>query len=150
MSSDTIREKLDAKIRHMIGIAEELIALAGEENRRLSSGRPVNIGDIVARKRELVTEFETWLKQINAQPNILTLASPEMSAALFRRNRELGEALAANTELLNRALTVSRRRTATIVRAIREARTLPAGYSDKAAYRPATSYPISIGAGCKA
>lgn len=135
MSSDTIREKLDARIRHMIGIAEELIELANEESRRLANARPVDIGDIVARKRELVVEFERWLKQIRAQPNILALASPEVSTALFRRNRELGEALAANTELLNKALKTSRRRTETIVRAIREARTLPAGYSDKAAYR---------------
>ncbi|WP_346908232.1 hypothetical protein [uncultured Roseibium sp.] len=150
MSSETIRDKLDAKIRYMIGIADELIALAGEENQRLAPGRPVKIDDIVARKRELVQEFETWLKQIHAQPTVLSLASPDLTSLLFRRNRELGEALAANTELLNRALKASRRRTATIVRAIREARTLPAGYSDKAAYRPAASYPISIGAGCKA
>ena len=150
MSSETIRDKLDAKIRYMIGIADELIALAGEENRRLAPGRPISIEDIVVRKRELVGEFETWLKQIRAQPNILSLATPDLTSQLFRRNRELGEALAANTELLNRALTTSRRRTATIVRAIREARTLPAGYSDKAAYRPTASYPISIGTSLKA
>lgn len=150
MDSAAFRQSLDAKIRYMTGVFDELIALAAEENRRLSSRPLVSIEDLVVRKRELTQELDSWIKTVRANPDILVKATPDVATEHLERNRQLAEALSENSQLLNKTLAASRRRTQTIIRAIREQRALPAGYAGNGQYRPAGNSPISIGSGYKA
>ena len=147
---NSMEQTVEARVRHIISVTEELIVLAGEENRRLSAGRPADLQDIVRRKHRLIRELEGWLNQTRAYPDILREVPPALGERLSSLTRDLAAALAENTALLNKALAATRRRTDTIVRAIRDARTLPAGYTVGGRQRTGALHPVSVGAGVKA
>ena len=89
-----MEQTIEDRVRHIISVTEELIALAAEENRRLMSGRSNNLQDIVIRKGCLIRVLEGWLNQTRAYPDVLSETPPSLHAKLSALTGELAEALA--------------------------------------------------------
>lgn len=137
--------KVESVIDNAIRVSEDLLAITEEENRRLASGRPATIDDLLECKRKLVGEMEAFLKQFKAQSNIFLLASPKKFTELQMSNERLTLALSSNSQNLVRALTASRRRVETIMRAIREKQAANTGYDNRGGYGATPSHPVSVG-----
>ncbi|WP_213216159.1 flagellar export chaperone FlgN [Roseibium polysiphoniae] len=137
--------KVEAIVDHAICVADDLIAVTEEENRRLTSGRPTSIEDLLERKQKLAAELELFLKKFRAQSNIFLLASPAKFTELQHRNEKLTTALAHNNQNLVRALTANRRRVKTIMRAIQDKQQSTARYGVNGQYNQNTPHPVSIG-----
>ncbi|MEP1865598.1 MAG: hypothetical protein ABJJ60_06560 [Lentilitoribacter sp.] len=137
--------KVEAIVDHAICVSDDLIAVTEEENRRLTSGRPTSIEDLLERKQKLASELEVFLKKFKAQSNIFLLASPGKFTELQLRNEKLTAALAHNNQNLVRALTANRRRVKTIMRAIQDKQQSTAKYGVNGQYSQATPHPLSIG-----
>ncbi|MTH97454.1 hypothetical protein [Roseibium sp. RKSG952] len=138
------------KARHALALTGELIALADDENRRLASMRPTGLMDIVARKGQMVKELEAWLTQTRVSPQILASLDDDLRAQLTDQTAVLKEKLAENTELLSRSLTVTRRRSQTIVQAVRDTRKMTAGYSGDGQENTVLKHSVSITGGFQA
>ncbi|WP_417694028.1 hypothetical protein [Roseibium sp.] len=136
--------QLDGSVMRMIGVATELTSLAIEETERLQAGKPEPIDDILLRKRELVDEYEKWIKTMARQQQILMHANPTLFEQLLQCNRELTDALSENKATLKKAMTVSKRRVETIMRAIREESTVPTAYANNGRYAANTAYASSL------
>jgi flagellar biosynthesis/type III secretory pathway chaperone len=133
--------KVEATVERAIQVAEDLYALTEEENRRLKSGRPATIDDLLERKQKLATELEAFLKSFKAQSNVFLLASPEKFTRLQHSNEKLTRALSENSQNLVRALTANRRR----VETIREKQAANTRYDKTGSYGSQPSGPLSIG-----
>ncbi len=151
MSTETDDNDVDDAVRHMIDMADELLTLTSDENRKLAVGLPASLDDIVFRKQELAAEFESLLGQVKIQQDLLVNADPDLTASLLERNRRLKDVLAENADRLRIAMAASKRRVDAIMRAIREENAPPTSYGKNGRYRVAgTSKPMSLGPGCKA
>ncbi|MCV0424225.1 MAG: hypothetical protein K5905_02025 [Roseibium sp.] len=137
--------KVEAVVDRAIKVAADLITLTEEENRRLTSGRPASIDDLLARKQILANELEAFLKKFKEQSNVFLLASPKKFTQLQLNNEKLTLALSRNSQHLTRALTANRRRVETIMRAIREKQNATARYGNNGQYSRQSSRPFSIG-----
>jgi|GEM_PF-2753163 len=137
--------KVEATVDRAIHVAEDLFAVTEEENRRLKSGRPATVDDLLERKQKLATELEAFLKSFKAQSNVFLLASPEKFTRLQHANEKLTRALSENSRNLIRALTANRRRVETIMRAIREKQAANTRYDKNGRYGSPPSGPLSIG-----
>lgn len=144
------REEINRRMLQMLDVVRGLIDLAQEENGRLKDTQPIDLTDILEKKRALIRELEGWLAQTRVQPAILALGSPELNHQLNALIQQLAPVLKENSDLLQKSLVVTKRRTQTIVRAIRETRKLPAGYSGNGNYQTAALRSYSIGNGVKA
>lgn len=136
--------KIDGSILHMIRVADELISVTTEESRRLQEETRPPIDDLLARKRELIGDYENWIKVFRTQKNVLLQASPVLFEELLERNRELSLCLAENTKQLEKALTSNRRRVDTIMQVIREDRKPPALYGGNGEYKDRGDGPVSL------
>ncbi|WP_319530763.1 hypothetical protein [uncultured Cohaesibacter sp.] len=103
-----------------IQVADEIIALAEEENRRLESGRPVSLEGLLVRKQKLVKEFSTFFKTYKSERAAMMLTSDSKFNALQERVQVLASSMMENASNLNRAVNANERRTNAIMRAIRE------------------------------
>ncbi|MEM9631282.1 MAG: flagellar export chaperone FlgN [Pseudomonadota bacterium] len=137
--------KVEAAVDHAINVAEDLISVAQEENRRLKSGRPSSIEDLLDRKQKLANELESFLKAFKAQSNVFLLASPKKFTQLQVSNERLTSVLSENSQNLTRALTANRRRVETIMRAIREKQNSSVPYGNNGRSSLSSPYPVSIG-----
>ena len=137
--------KVEAVVDHAIKVSADLIAVTEEENRRLTSGRPATIDDLLSRKQLLANELEAFLKKFKEQSNIFLLASPKKFTQLQLNNDKLTRALSQNSQHLTRALTANRRRVETIMRAIREKQNATVRYGNNGQYSQRPSRPFSIG-----
>ncbi|SHM38023.1 hypothetical protein [Roseibium suaedae] len=143
LSSATIA-KIDSSILHMISVADELISVTSEESRRLQEEAQPAIDDLLARKRELIHDYENWIKLFRTQKNVLLQASPMLFEELLERNRELSVCLAENNKHLEKAMTSNRRRVDTIMQVIREERKPPAVYGGNGQYKDRPAAPVSL------
>lgn len=137
--------KVESVVENAIRVSRDLLAVTEEENRRLTSGRPMSIDDLLERKRSLTGELEAFLKDFRAQSNVFLLASPRKFAELQASNDRLTRALSDNSQNLVRALTANRRRVETIMRAIREKQSANARYDNRGKYGGQPSQPLSLG-----
>lgn len=137
--------KVEAAVDHAINVAEDLISVAQEENRRLKSGRPCSIEDLLDRKQKLANELESFLKAFKAQSNVFLLASPKKFTQLQVSNERLTSVLSENSQNLTRALTANRRRVETIMRAIREKQSSSVPYGNNGRSNLTAPHPVSIG-----
>ena len=121
--------EVEAVIGNAIKVADELISVALEETKRLASGRPVQIQDLVERKERLATEFDTFLQKYKAEQHVFLIASERKFAELQEKTALLAQVLIQNTEQLKLAVTANERRVDTIIRAVREQQTAISPYS---------------------
>ncbi|QDG76091.1 flagellar export chaperone FlgN [Labrenzia sp. PHM005] len=142
--------EVEAAISNAIAVAEELISVTEEETRRLSSGRPEAIEELVARKKKLASDFEEFLQKYKAERNLFMLASDERFEALQVKTNHLAKILIENTDHLKRAMTANERRIETIMRAIREQQTSVSPYGANGVQRHQGQAPISMHTGHKA
>lgn len=126
--SDAMR--IEAAIDNAIEVADEIIKLASEENRRLESGRPVQLDDLLERKKRLVAEFSQFFRGFNEDREAFLYASDEKFNLLQDRVQSLAHIMFENADSLNKAVNANDRRIKTIMRAIRESQgqTAAAGY----------------------
>ncbi|MEM5582360.1 hypothetical protein WNZ15_07840 [Roseibium sp. AS2] len=137
--------RVEAAVDRAVQVSDELHTVTLEENRRLKSGRPTSIDDLMDRKRALVSELEAFLKSFKEQSNLFLLASPKKFTQLQVSNEKLASALSENSRNLVRALTANRRRVDTIMRAIRDKQSASARYDKTGRYGAKPSQPLSIG-----
>ena len=137
--------RVEIAVDRAIQVAEDLYAVTMEENRRLTSGRPASVDDLLERKQALASELEAFLKSFKAQSNLFLMASPGKFTQLQVSNEKLASALTENSRNLIRALTANRRRVETIMRAIREKQSPGARYDKTGRYGSGPSQPLSIG-----
>lgn len=137
--------RVEAAVDRAVQVSDELHTVTSEENRRLKSGRPTSIDDLMDRKRALVSELEAFLKSFKEQSNLFLLASPKKFTQLQVSNEKLASALSENSRNLVRALTANRRRVDTIMRAIRDKQSANARYDKTGRYGAKPSQPLSIG-----
>lgn len=136
--------QLDGSVMQMIGVATELTAIATQETERLQTGKQEPIDDLLLRKRELVEEYEKWIKTMAQQQQLLMHANPTLFNELLECNRTLTEALNENKASLKKAMTVSKRRVETIMRAIREESAMPTAYANNGRYASSSVYGNSL------
>ncbi len=144
--------ELDAAIRSMIIIADDLLLLMDRENRHLAAGMPVPLSDIVERKHELADEFKALVGDVRMQQAMISSASPDLASALLERGRKLNTALTENGTRLRKAIAASKHRVETIMRAIRQDSTRPSSYGGNGRYeQPSnTTRPVSLRPGKEA
>ncbi|AXS41585.1 hypothetical protein [Breoghania sp. L-A4] len=144
-------ETVDETVARMIDVADRLLALAHDENRRLAAGMTMPLDDIVAQKHELAEQFSRWMRQIKTQQLLLIQASPELATQLLERGRRLGQALSENAAELNKAMAASQRRVDAIMRVVREESKPPPVYGVNGRYAsPVVNRTVSLHPGCKA
>ncbi|MFD1697283.1 hypothetical protein [Roseibium aestuarii] len=136
--------QLDGSVMRMIGVATELTAVAEEENRRIEAGGKAEIEDLLLRKRELVGEYEKWIKAMAQQQQVLMHANPTLFSELLDCNRTLSKALAENKEVLKKAMTVNKRRVEVIMQAIRAESAAPTAYAKNGRFTAHSIYSTSL------
>jgi hypothetical protein len=115
-------------IGQLIGLIDELIALAVEENLLLAKGLPASLSKFTARKCELADEFERWVHGASATPLKFGGSNTEQQRALFERIQALKEAMDENIGRLGVAIDATRRRIEAVMCAIREDISVKAPY----------------------
>ncbi|WP_316858540.1 flagellar export chaperone FlgN [uncultured Cohaesibacter sp.] len=113
-------ERIEEAIDQAIKVADELIRVAGEENQRLESGRPVTLDDLLVRKQKLSSEFDAFFKQFKAEREAFLYASDDKFNALQDRVQILAQTFMENANNLSQAMSANERRINAIMRAIRD------------------------------
>ena len=142
--------EVEAVVGDAIRIADELIRVVEEENRRLEIGRPTTIEDLLERKGKLASQFEAFLDRYKAEQNVFLMASETRFVELQAKTHKLSEVLFRNTGNLQKALAANQRRIDTIMRAVREEQTSSSPYSANGRQTNTISFPVSMQSGFKA
>ncbi|SNY91750.1 FlgN protein [Cohaesibacter sp. ES.047] len=119
--------EIETAMDEAIKVADEIIELAAEENRRLESGRPVSLEGLLVRKQKLVSEFSAFFKTYKSERAAMMLTSDSKFSLLQERVQTLATSMMENAENLNRAVNANERRTSAIMRAIRDSQKEVAG-----------------------
>ncbi|WP_180966929.1 flagellar export chaperone FlgN [Cohaesibacter celericrescens] len=140
------KAKIELAIDQAIAVADEIILLAEEENRRLESGRPVQMQDLLERKSKLVAEFSAFFKSFNQNREAFLFASDEKFNILQDRVQSLAQIIFQNASSLTKAANANERRIKTIMRAVRENQQHAAltSYGDRGQQAYGSVQPVSI------
>lgn len=151
ITSHATSNRIGAAMDEAIALADEIVALANEENQRLASGRPTSLDDLLARKQRLVSEFSAFFRAFKQERDIMLLAPQDKFDALQQRVQILAHAMLENADNLNKAANANERRIDAIMKAIRDEQ----GQQNSTAYgaqgQQATQHqPLSLKGGIKA
>ena len=120
--------------RQMIGLIDELVTLAAEENALLSNGMPASLSKITKRKGEIADIFELWVRESSSCRGRANAASLD-ERELFERIQTLKEVMVENIARLGSAIEATRRRIEAVMCAIREDISVKAPYGATGAAR---------------
>lgn len=151
ITSHSTGQRIAAAMDEAIAVADEIVALAREENQRLESGRPTSLDDLLERKQRLVSEFSAFFRAFKQERDIMLLAPQDKFDALQERVQILAHAMLENADNLSKAANANERRIDAIMKAIREDQAHQTqtayGAQGQQAYQ---NQPLSLKAGIKA
>lgn len=111
---------IESAIDTAIQMADEIIALTAEENRRLEEMKLPQLEDLLPRKQQLISDFTAFFKVFLKERESFFHASNDKCNALQERVQSLAHIIFANEANLDRAIKTNQKRIDTIMRAIRE------------------------------
>lgn len=134
-----------------IDVTKSLMDVLVEENVALASSKIERIIDLQDAKRTAAELYETRVRDITEQPEVLDLASPALRQELDRITEAFETATSLNANALRAAMELNRQLVRTIAQSVERQRITAAGYTSNGnAYaRPSASHhrdtvPISL------
>ena len=108
----------------LVSVMEELKMVIETENEHMTRGLPPSILDTGLEKSLLSEEFRQLYAEIAGEEGI-DIDDPALQEQVMKANAELQELSEENTDLLNKALSATRRRVDAVMEAIRATGDLP-------------------------
>ena len=112
-----------------IDVTKSLIDVLAEENEALSTASIERIVELQDAKQTAAELYETRVREITSQPDILDRTAPALRNELDRVNQAFETAASRNANALRAAMEMNRRLVGTIAQSVEQQRITAAGYT---------------------
>jgi hypothetical protein len=110
----------DDRVRSLIALIDDLIAVVASENAELAKGLPASRLKQVDEKTRLADLFEQWVRECAAGATVLYVRDLALREQLMERILRLRSAMDENLVRLRAAIEASNRRIEVVMQAIRQ------------------------------